>query len=102
PRLQPEPRVRVRGPNLLFVVAEHLVDRVADDVDAPALYPLAQEVLPAARGVGHQHIAAVVDDAAVDLLGHADVVAAVAGLHLDDGDAEALGDDRRGAAVRVA
>ena len=50
---------------------------------------LAQQVRPAALGVRHQHVAGVVDDAAVDLFGHAVVVAAVAGLHVIDGNAHA-------------
>ena len=44
----------------------------------------------------------VVDDPAVDLLGHALVEAAVAGLHVEDRDLAALGGDRREAAVGVA
>ena len=52
---------------------------------------LAQQVLPAAVRVRHQTSLRVVDDPAVDLLGHPVVEAAVAGLHVEDGDAHALG-----------
>jgi hypothetical protein len=44
----------------------------------------------------------VVDQPAVDLFGHAVVVAAVAGFHVEHVDPEALRRDRREAAVRVA
>ena len=44
----------------------------------------------------------MVDDAAVDLFGHAVVEAAVARLHVADADAHALGDERGEAGVRVA
>ena len=63
---------------------------------------LAHEVLGAAVRVGEEHAARVVDDAAVDLFGHAVVEAAVARLHVTDADAHALGDERGDAGVRVA
>jgi hypothetical protein len=83
-------------------VLDDFEDGVAGDVDPAALEAFAQKVHAAALGVGEQDVAAVVDDAAVDLLGHAVVVAAVPGLHVVDGDAEPLGDDRRERAVGVA
>ena len=52
--------------------------------------------------VGHVHIADDVHDAAVGLLGQAFVLAAVAGLHVEDGDVQALGADDAEAAVGVA
>ena len=63
---------------------------------------LAQQVLLAALGVRHEHGARVVDDAPVDLFGHAVVVAAVAGLHVEHRDTHALGQHRAQAAVGVA
>ena len=42
-------------------------------------------------GVGQIHVANHVHDAAVGLLGQALVLAAVASLHVEDGDVQALG-----------
>ena len=53
-------------------------------------------------GVGHVHVADDVHDAAVRLLRQALVLAAVAGLHVEDGDVQALGADDAQAAVGVA
>ena len=53
-------------------------------------------------GVGHVDVGDHVDDAAVGLLGQALVLAAVAGLHVEDGDVQPLRTDDRQAAVRVA
>ena len=44
----------------------------------------------------------MVDDAAIDLLGHPHVEAAVAGLHVEGGDLAPLGRDHRQAAVGIA
>ncbi len=63
---------------------------------------LGQQVLAAAVRVGHQHVARLVDDPAVDLLGDAVVEAAVAGLHVEDRDPHALCDIGRHRAVGVA
>ena len=53
-------------------------------------------------GVSHIHIGDDVHDAAVRLLGQALVLAAVAGLHVEDGDVQPLRTDDGQAAVRVA
>jgi len=53
-------------------------------------------------GIGQVHVADHVHDAAVGLLGQALVLAAVARLHVEDGDMQALGRDGGEAAVRVA
>ena len=53
-------------------------------------------------GVGQVDVGDHVDDAAVGLLGQALVLAAVAGLHVEDGDVEPLGRDGGQAAVGVA
>ena len=60
------------------------------------------EVAAGVLGVGQVHVGDDVDDAAVGLLGQALVLAAVAGLHVEDGDVQALGRDGREARVRVA
>ena len=53
-------------------------------------------------GVGQVDVGDRVDDSAVGLLGQALVLTAVAGLHVEDGDVQALGRDGRQAAVGVA
>lgn len=52
--------------------------------------------------VGHIHVGDDIDDTAVGLLGQALVLAAVAGLHVENGDMESLGSDNTEAAVGVA
>ena len=53
-------------------------------------------------GVGQVDVGDNIDDAAVGLLGQALVLAAVAGLHVEDGDVQALGRDGGQAAVGIA
>ena len=53
-------------------------------------------------GIAHVHVGNVVHDAAVGLLRQALVKAAVAGLHVEDGDVQPLGPDGAQAAVGVA
>ena len=53
-------------------------------------------------GVAQVDIADVVHDAAVDLLRHAHIEAAVAGFHMEDGDLAAFGRNHGQATVRVA
>ena len=60
------------------------------------------EVAARVLGVGQVDVGDHVDDAAVGLLGQALVLAAVAGLHVEDGDVQALGRDGGQAAVGVA
>ena len=52
--------------------------------------------------IGHVHVGNDIDDTAVGLLGQALVLAAVASLHVEDGDMESLGSDNTEAAVGVA
>ena len=60
------------------------------------------EVAAGVLGVGQVDVGDHVDDAAVGLLGQALVLAAVARLHVEDGDVQALGRDGGQAAVGVA
>ena len=53
-------------------------------------------------GVGHVHVADDVHDAAVGLFGQAFILAAVAGLHVEDWDVQALCGNGRKATVGVA
>ena len=52
--------------------------------------------------VGHVHVGDDIDDTTVGLLGQALVLAAVAGLHVEDRNMETLGSDNAEAAVGVA
>lgn len=60
------------------------------------------QVATSVLGVGQVDVGDHVDDAAVGLLGQALVLAAVARLHVEDGDVQALGSDGGQAAVGVA
>ena len=84
------------------VVLEHLGHGRSGDEDVLLADALREQVAAAVLGVGQVHVAHVVDDAPVDLLGHVLVEAAVPGLHVEDGDLEALGGDGAERAVRVA
>ena len=64
-------------------------NRVAGHEDPLALDPFAHEVLFAALRVRHQHITAMIDDATIDLLGHAIVITAIPRLHMKDWNAHA-------------
>ena len=64
-------------------------NRVAGHEDPVPFDALPDQVRRGALGVGQQHGAAVIDDPAIDLLRDAVVVAAVAGFHVVDGNAEA-------------
>src|SRR5438477_6221614 len=66
-------------------------NRVAGDEDPLARNAFAQQILPAALGIRHQDVAAVIDDAPIDLLRHPIVVTAVSRLHVENGYVEPLG-----------
>ena len=100
--LQAKARQHVAGLDLGQVVVEHLVHRAAGLDDPVGRQPLAQQVLAGDRRIGQVDVADVVDDLAVDLLGHALVEAAVARLHVEDRDLLPLGGDGGQAAVGVA
>ena len=87
-------RHHVTGLNLGRESIEHLIDGIPCHKNAVALDPLAQKVLFTAMRVGHQHRAAVVNNAPVDFLGHSIVVASVPGFHVIDWNAHARCDNR--------
>ena len=91
------------GPlNLVKVGAQHLGHGRARDVGALGCAAGVLEVAACVLGVGQVDVGDHVDDASVGLLGQALVLAAVARLHVEDGDVQALGRDGGQAAVGVA
>ena len=100
--LQAELGEDVRGLDLLKVGAQDLGHGRACDVGALRGAAGVLEVAAGVLGVGQVDVGDHVDDAAVGLLGQALVLAAVAGLHVEDGDVQALGRDGGQAAVGVA
>ena len=100
--LQAELREDVRGLDLVQVGAQDLGHGRARDVGALLGAAGILEVAAGVLGVGQVDIGDHVNDAAVGLLGQALVLAAVARLHVKDGDVQALGRDGGQAAVGVA
>lgn len=88
--------------DLVQVGAQDLGHGRARDVGALGGAAGVLEVAAGVLGVGQVDVGDHVDDAAVGLLGQALVLAAVARLHVEDGDVEPLGRDCRQAAVGVA
>ena len=102
PGLEPKLGQDVRGLDLLQVGAQDLRHGRARDVGALGGAAGVLEVAAGVLGVGKVDVGDHVDDAAVGLLGQALVLAAVARLHVEDGDVQALGRDGGQAAVGVA
>lgn len=100
--LQAELGEDVGGLDLAQVGAQDLGHGRARDVGALRGAAGVLEVAAGVLGVGQVDVGDHVDDAAVGLLGQALVLAAVAGLHVEDGDVQALGRDGGQAAVGVA
>ena len=91
------------GPlDLVKVGAQHLGHGRARDVGALGCAAGVLEVAACVLGVGQVDVGDHVDDASVGLLGQALVLAAVARLHVEDGDVQALRRDGGQAAVGVA
>lgn len=102
PGLQAELGEDVGRLDLVQVGAQDLCHGRAGDVGALRGAAGVLEVAACMLGVGQVDVGDHVDDAAVGLLGQALVLAAVAGLHVEDGDVEPLGHDGGQAAVGVA
>ena len=100
--LQAELGEDIGGLDLLKVGAKDLGHGRARDVGALRGAAGVLEVAAGVLGVGQVDVGDHVDDAAVGLLGQALVLAAVARLHMEDGDVQALCGDGRQAAVGVA
>ena len=102
PGLQAELGEDVGRLDLVQVGAQDLCHGRASDVGALRGAAGVLEVAAGVLGVGQVDVGDHVDDAAVGLLGQALVLAAVARLHVEDGDVEPLGRDGGQAAVGVA
>ena len=100
--LQAELGEDIRGLDLVQVRAQDLGHGRASDVGSLGGAAGVLEVAAGVLGVGKVDVGDDIDDAAVGLLGQALVLAAVAGLHVEDGDVQALGRDGGQAAVGVA
>ena len=101
-RLQAELGEDVTRLDLVKVRAQDLCHGRAGDVGALRGAAGVLQVAAGVLGVCQVDVGDHVDDAPVGLLGQALVLAAVAGLHVEDGDVQALGRDGGQAAVGVA
>ena len=97
-----EAGVDVAGLDVGEVGVEHFGHWRAGDVGSLLGQAAVGEVAAGVLAVAEVYVGYDVDDAAVGLLGEAFVLAAVAGLHVEDGDVEALGGDGAQAGVGVA
>ena len=92
----------VAGLDIGEVVVEDFRHGGSCDIGALLRQTAVGEVSSCVLRVGHVHVGDDIDDTAVGLLGQALVLAAVAGLHVKNGDMESLGSDNAEAAVGVA
>ena len=99
--LQPQPLMDIRRLNLGKVLVQDLRHRRARDIGALLGEAAVGQVAAGVLGIGHVDIGDDVDNAAVRLLRQAFVLAAVAGLHVEDRDMQPLGADDAEAGVRV-
>ena len=92
----------VAGLDIGEVVVEDLRHGGPCDIGALLGQAAVGEVSSCVFRVGHIHVGDDIDDTAVGLLGQALVLAAVAGLHMEDRDMKTLCSDNAEAAVGVA
>ena len=100
--LQAEALVDVAGLDIGEVVVEDFRHGGSCDIGALLRQTAVGEVSSCVLRVGHIHVGDDIDDTAVGFLGQALVLAAVAGLHVENGDMESLCSDNAEAAVGVA
>ena len=100
--LQAEALVDVAGLDIGEIVVEDLRHGGPCDIGALLGQTAVGEVSSCVLRVGHVHVGDDIDDTAVGLLGQALVLAAVAGLHVENGDMESLCSDDAEAAIGVA
>ena len=91
--LQAKALVDVAGLDIGEVVVENFCHGGPCDIGALLGQTAVGEVSSCVLRVGHVHVGNDIDDTAVGLLGQALVLAAVAGLHVENGDMESLGSD---------
>ena len=100
--LQAKALVDVAGLDIGEVVMEDFRHGGSCDIGAFLGQAAVSEVSSCVLRVGHVHVRDDIDDTTVGLLGQALVLAAVAGLHVKNGDMESLGSDDAEAAVGIA
>lgn len=100
--LQAEALVDIAGLDIGEVVVEDFCHGGPCDIGALLGQAAVGEVSSCVLRVGHVHVGDDIDDTAVGFLGQALVLAAVAGLHVENGDVETLSSDNAEAAVGVA
>ena len=101
-RLQAQALQHIAGLDLGKVSVQHFGHRGTGDKGTLLGGALGVQVTAGMLGIAHVHVRNMVHNAAVGLLGQALVKAAVAGLHMEDGNMQALGRNGRQAAVGVA
>ena len=94
--------VNIAGLNLCEVIMQHLCHRAAGHVGPLFGQPAVGQIAAGMLAVGHVHVGDDVHDAAVGFLRQAFVLAAVAGLHVEDRNMEPLGADDAEAGVGIA
>ena len=100
--LQAKALVDVAGLDIGEVVVENFCHGGPCDIGALLGQTAVGEVSSCVLRIGHIHVGDDIDDTAVGLLGQALVLAAVAGLHVENGDMESLCSDDAETAVGVA
>lgn len=99
--LQAEALVDIAGLNIGEVVVEDFRHGGSCDIGALLGQAAVGEVSSCVLRVGHIHVGDDINNTAVGLLGQALVLAAVAGLHVENGNVKSLGSDNAEAAVGV-
>ena len=100
--LQSQTLVNIRSLYLRKIIMQHLRHGRAGHIGTLLGEAGVGQVATGVLAVGHVHVGDDVHNAAVGLLGQALVLAAVAGLHVEDGDVQALGTNDAEAAVGIA
>lgn len=100
--LQAEALVDVAGLDIGEVVVENFCHGGSRDIGALLRQTAVSEVSSCVLRVGHVHVGDDIDDTAVGFLGQALVLAAVAGLHVENGDVKTFRSDNAETAIGVA
>lgn len=100
--LQTKTLMNIAGLDIGEIVVEDFRHGGSCDIGALLGQAAVGEVSSCVLRVGHIHVGDDINNTAVGLLGQALVLAAVAGLHVENGDMESLGSDNAEAAVGVA